>query len=305
MSFKNAFKILISKFGLVWLLMLFLLCVGLAVAALSAPFITIMIRAIRNSGINETMVEAYRGLLNGDSLEVLTGEIKEIWAGVRELYRIDKSFSVSSSVLVFIVLTLVYRFLLGLYELPMTSVVDGLMSSNANLGFFRRFVALFGRSCRFVLVKMIYTVLFDALIFSVVYAMFGMFRVPGLAVFAPFLIMLVVIILLTVRYSLISMWAPSVVADGKNVFAAFAYSVRKSCKHITIFSSFAVTWIIIIALNMFVGIFTLGVGLLATVPISVMFLNILNMTVFYGKTNRRYYADGNIVNPPTVNDGIE
>ncbi len=306
MSFKNAFKILISKFGLVWLLMLFLLCVGVVVAGISAPFITIMIRAIRNSGISEQIAATYHGILNGNALSVTAGELREISASIAELYRINKSFSVSSTVWVFLVLTLIYRFLVGLYELPMVSVVDGLMSSGAKLGFFGRFIALLGRSCRFVLVKMIYTILFDLVIFFTLNAMFGLFGLSGGVFFAPFLIMLVLILFLTVRYSLIAMWAPAMVVGGKNVFQAFAYSVKKGIRNIkSIFSSFALSWIIIISINVFVGIFTFGVGLIATVPISIMFINVLDMTLYYGKSNRRYYADGEIINPPTTADGVE
>ncbi len=306
MSFKNAFKILVSKFGLVWLLMLFFLCVGVIVAGLSAPFLTVMIRAIRTSGINEQIAVTYQGILDGNALSVTADEITEIIESIKELFRSDKGFSVSSSVLVFVVLIFAYRFLVGLYELPMVSVTEGLMSSNARFGFFRRFVALLGRSCRFVLVKMIYTVIFDAAIFFTLTSMLGLFDIKGSVFFAPFLIMLVLVLFLTVRYSLIAMWAPSMVADGKNVFEAFAFSVKKCVKHIKpIFSSFALSWLVIIAVNLFIGIFTFGVGLIVTVPISVAFINILNMTLFYGKSNKRYYVDGTVFNPPTVEDGIK
>ena len=125
MSFKNAFKILISKFGLVWLLMLFFLCVGIIVAGLSAPFLTVMIRAIKSSGIGEQITATYHGILSGNALSVVADEVKQIIASVTELFKLDKRFSVSSTVWVFLVLIFVYRFVVGLYELPMVSVMDG------------------------------------------------------------------------------------------------------------------------------------------------------------------------------------
>ncbi len=306
MSFKNAFKILVSKFGLVWVFMLYFLCVGVIVAGLSAPFLTVMMRAIKNSGISEQIATTYQGILDGNALSVIADELNGIIGSIKELFKSDKGFSVSSAVWVFLVLIVAYRFIAGLYELPMASVAEGLMSSNARLGFFRRFVALLGRSCRFVLVKMIYTVVFDAAIFFALTSMFALFNIKGAVFFAPFLIMLVLVVLLTLRYSIVAMWAPSMVVDGKNVFAAFAFSVKKCIKHIKpILSSFALSLIIIIAINLFIGIFTLGVGLIVTIPISVMFINLLNMTLFFGKSNKRYYVDGTVFNPPTVADGIK
>ena len=306
MSFKNAVKILISKFGLVWLLMLFLLFVGIVVLGLSAPFLTVIIRIIKRSDLGEQISTLYQGILNGESLSVIASKIRGVFAYASELFKTDKRLSVSSVLWIFFVLVFAYRFILGLYELPMVSVMDGILSSNARLGFFGRFIALLGRSCRFVLVKMIYTVIFDGAIFIAVYSMLGLFSLSWFALFAPFLIMLVLIVLLTVRYSLIAMWAPSMVIGNKNVFQAFAYSVKKGIKHaLPIMSSFALAWIVIIPINVFIGIFTFGVGLLVTVPVSVMFINILNMTLFFGKTNRRYYVGSEVFNPPTVEDGIE
>ena len=64
------------------------------------------------------------------------------------------------------------------------------------------------------------------------------------------------------------------------------------------FAYFLVAWVIIIALNIFVGLFTLGAGLLISIPVSMLFVSILNMTLYYGKNGKRYYVDGTVITPP-------
>jgi len=64
-----------------------------------------------------------------------------------------------------------------------------------------------------------------------------------------------------------------------------------------VYFSFCAVWAIILVFNLFIGVFTFGVGLIATVPVSVLLVAILNMTHFYTKTGRRYYAGGQILTP--------
>ncbi|MDR2202660.1 MAG: hypothetical protein LBP26_07920 [Clostridiales bacterium] len=298
MSFKNAFKILISRFGLAWVLVLFLLVVLVIVGSLSYPFVRFIYRSITDAGIDAAFSEIFRGLMDGDTFASVVERLRELWTRVTELFSANKGLTLTSTLWVFLILTAVYRFVVGFYELPMLALLEGAMSSDARLGFFGAFIAALGKSSRFILVKMIYTILFDAFIFGVIDLMLGMFKVPFLSVFTPFIIMLFVICALSFRYTLIAMWAPAVVTDGKGIFAGFIFSVKKAFQNFgSVYGNFAASWVIIIALNIFIAVFTFGAGLLASVPVSMLFVAVLNMTLYYNKNEKRYYVDGVIVTP--------
>lgn len=51
-------------------------------------------------------------------------------------------------------------------------------------------------------------------------------------------------------------------------------------------------WVLAFALNIFVGIFTFGAGLMVSVPMTMYFINLVNMAFFYGRTGKSYYLDG-------------
>lgn len=304
MAFKNAIKILINKFGLVWVVLLYFVMVTAVLAGLSVAYVIPVVRVFNDAGIGTRFVEIFNSIMNGETVSSWFVEIHDIvdacWGVLQtDFFRPDTAWMVVVAVL----LLLIARFLFGWYELPLVAVLEGAMSSNARIGFTGRFISRLGHSCVFVLTKMIYTVLYDAVLVVILYFMFGLFEVKGLAMFAPFIIMLVLIALVAFRYTVICMWAPARIVGGKKLFPALFGGVGLTFKHFgSIYSSFLISHTLLIALNILVGLFTFGAGLLITVPVSVVFLNILNMTVYYNKTGRRYYTDasGTVYTPPTA-----
>lgn len=301
MAFKNAFKILMEKFGLVWMLLLYVLVLAVILVSVSMAFMVPIYRAFLNGGIIEQASTLFESIMNGESINRWFEIIREIGDSTSQLLKENFSLRLNSTLWLTLVVVLAYRFLIGLYELPLISVLDGAMSSNARIGFGGQLISKLGKSARFTLTKMLYTILFDAATAGIMYGFFKLLDIAEVSVFAPFLIMLVFILLTALRYSLIAMWSPRVITDNGKIFSSFAFSVRRAGKNFgTVYASFLVAWILIIAFNVFVGLFTFGVGFLISVPTSMLFISILNMTLHYGKNGKRYYVDGAVVTPPCV-----
>lgn len=302
MAFKNAVKMLLGRFGLMWVILLYLLITGVIVVSLGLPFALPALRVFRSAGIGKLLSALYTEVANGASTDVWFDLLYDIMRAMKDALLSDTLAVLSTGALVVFVLIFAYRFVFGLYELPLTEVLSGYMSSNARIGFAGRYIACLGKSCRFVLVKILYTVVFDCVIFAAVYGLFVLLNVPVVKLIAPFLIMIVLLVLLGIRYTLIAMWAPHVTLSESGVFAAFGFSVRRAFRHFgSVFSTFLVAWTLIIAVNMLVGIFTFGAGLILTVPTSILFVHLLNMTVYYGKNGKRYYADATtVITPPAA-----
>ena len=116
--------------------------------------------------------------------------------------------------------------------------------------------------------------------------------------------MIVLLVLLAVRYSLIAMWAPAAVLREGGIFRSFGFSVKSAFRHFgSVFSTYLMAWTLIIAVNMLVGLFTFGAGFILTLPMSLLFMHLLNMTTYYGKNGKRYYVDAaTVVTPPIVSE---
>lgn len=298
MAFKNAVKILISKFGLVWSVLLYLVIFSIVIASLSMPFIMPVVDALEAAGVGESISSIFTAFLGGTSLSGVFEMAKAAFFKFQEVVSSDYSVRVNIILFAVLVVGIAFRFLLGLYEIPLVSVLEGAMSSNAKLGFTGKFISKLGLSCRFTLCKMIYTISFDVLIYLAAYGILQLFKLSVVALFVPFILIFAVILLNAVRYTFLAMWTPSMIVGGHGIFKGFYFGLKCTAKRFaSVFSSFIVAWTLIIMLNAFVGIFTLGVGLLITVPISMTFISILNMTVYYGKNGRRYYVDNSVVTP--------
>lgn len=309
MSFKNAIKILINKFGLVWIVLLYLVICSTIVIGLSVAVVIPVTRALLAAGVGEQMTQLFHSIMNGEGAAVWVEQFSQTFDTVLRVLKTDLNGALNSTTLMILValILLASRFLIGLYELPLIAVLEGAMSSDARIGFTGQFISKLGLSSRFVLTKMLYTVLYDATFFAAIYYMFGLFAVKGLALFAPFIIMFAVILVLAFRYTLIALWSPSLIVGGKKIFPALFSGVKKTFKNFwAIFSTFVISWTILIALNILVGLFTFGAGLVITIPVSMTFINILNMTIYYNKSGKRYYTDTVVVTPPVSGaDGQE
>ncbi len=301
MAFKNALKMLATRFGLIWVLLLYIAVTALAVASLSIPFAVPVVRTFREAGVGKMLSELFGSVTSGAGADVWFDKLYAMVQTMRHSLLDNKWAAFSGGAGIVLVLVFGCRFIFGLYELPLTDVLEGALSSNARIGFTGRFVARLGKSCRFVSVKMLYTVAFDAITVFLMFALFDLFNVRVLKFFAPFLLMVVYLVLLALRYSVIALWAPAAVLYDHGVFRAFGFSAKRTFRYKgSVFCSYLVAWTLIIAVNIPVGLFTFGAGLVLTVPASLLFINLLNMTLFYGKTGRRYYTDATTVVTPPV-----
>lgn len=299
MSFKNALKNLVAHFGTVWALLLYIIIFAALITGLSLPFVMPIARAFEAAGVFSFIREAVNALFGESGWQGMIDGLYSMYQSVVDVFvNNDRMVSLTTAFLIFVVIV-AFRFFLGLYEIPLATVLDGQLSSNAHYGFGGKFFSTLWVSIRYSLVKMLFTVVLDAVTGVIVY---GVSVGMGMNVALPFVVILIALVLSSLWYSVCACWAPSIVCDGYGVFKGFARSVKICFKRFaTIYSSYFVALIIIMALGMFITIFTVGVGLIIMIPLSATFISYLNITIYYNKTGKRYYIDGAVFTPPYEN----
>lgn len=297
MSFKNAFKLLLSKFRYVWTILAYLAVMFIVLLSLGLTFLLPVIRALIAAGVGDMLNAALVTFLNGGTILGLFTAFGEVLVTVKNVFATDAKTFVNSMLFVVLVATVAYRFLMGLYELPLVSVIQGFMSDNAKYSYMTKYVALFGTSVKFSLVKMLVMTVYDSLMYVVTFYITRFCSTISL-ILAPTALTFSLLIFLSFRYALISAWSPAVVVEGKKIFPALWISIKHAFRHMgSLFSLFFIVWLIAFALNVFVGIFTFGVGLLVSAPATMFFINLVNMTFYYGRAGKSYYVDGVVFNP--------
>lgn len=295
MSFKNALKNLVANFGVVWALLAFILLFALLITGISLPFLIPIRNALEDAGVFKCIQDAFGTFFNDGNFQALLDGLTKAYNLGEELLVNNKTIW-SLSIWFFVTIMLfVFRFFLGLYEIPLATVMDGQMSCNSRYGFAGKFFSTLLMSIRYSFFKMIITLAVDAGIFWLVYVLRA---VAPFGIGQLFIIMFVLFVLTAFRFSVFACWAPAAINEN-GVLKGFAVSVKICFKRFgSIYSSYFVSMMLIIALGIFITLFTLGVGLFIVLPMSACYVSYLNITVYYNKTGRRYYIDGAVFTPP-------
>ncbi len=299
MSFKNALKNLVAHFGAVWSLLLYIVIFAAVISGLSLPFVMPVARAFADAGVFELFRNSFASIFGGEGLNGLWNGLYDTYKAVGQVFTdAPKIAALTRSFVIFIVV-LLFRFFLGLYEIPFATVIDGQLSSNARFGLGGKFFSTLTVSVRYSLCKLPYTVAFDLLIFSIVY---GLGHALGMSIALPFAVMLVMLVLLSLRFSVVACWAPSVASGERGVPKGFVRSASICFKRFgSIYSTYLMSLMLLFVVGAIVALLTLGVGMIIVLPFSAAYISYLNATVFYVKTGKRFYVDGEVFTPSTEN----
>lgn len=299
MSFKNAFKNLVAHFGVVWALLLYIVIFAAVIAGLSLPFVLPVARAFEKAGVFETVAKSFGALFGEDGWNIMWDGLYSAYDSVTEVFRGNSRVASLTTVFVSVILIIVFRFFLGLYEIPLATVIDGQMSCNAHYGLGGKFFSTLPTAIRYSAMKMVFTIALDIVIGLIIY---GLSKAIGLNAWLPFVLMLVIGVTFSLRFSIVACWAPCVVSGDSGIAVGFLRSAKICFKRFgSIYSTYFMSFILIVVVGALITIFTIGVGVIVVLPFFASFICHLNATVYYNKSGKRYYIDGAVFTPSVEN----
>ncbi len=293
MSFKNAIKLVFSKFNIVWAKLVAILVSSAIVIALCVDPILELYNWLYEVGFVDKIIVVWTDFNN-------TGNIMTLLTACLSLAEQFFAFYVTNPEILwdftikfgFLILG-VYKFLLTTFELGFSKQIFGIMSDNSKPGFWASYISQFAKSLLYSILKTIAFAIYDILVFIILcFSVNAVIDIPALI---PVVAMLIIIVFLTFRSSLFFAWLPYITVENRNMVIALGKSVALFFKKfVKVFSAYLISWICIISLCVFVGLFTFGVALLIAIPVCSVFLAFLNMTLFYSCNGLRYYMDDKI-----------
>ena len=112
MSFKNAFKLLLSRFRYVWAILAYLLVMFIVLLSLGLTFLLPVIRALSDAGVGEMLNTALIAFLNGGTIVGLFSAFQEVIITIGNVFATDSKTFVNSMLFVVLVATIAYRFIM-------------------------------------------------------------------------------------------------------------------------------------------------------------------------------------------------
>lgn len=310
MRFKRSVSITEREFSRVFQLLLCRLIVGAVFFSLTFLILHLGLGFILESAelkaIRDLVPEFFRqlafSLMEGDSA-VLTdfqATAHEAFLGFMGLLGTHLGNIVGSVIGVFL-MYLIQRFVNGLAQFAVAAAVNDRMASFSRTRFSAAFFKNLGKAALYELVYVPLAFLYDTL--ALLASWFLFFFLPSLfstwgifaAVISVSLTMTALILLQALKLTLISAWMPAIIAGGKGVFAAFAESIKGGKDFLRRFGSFLIACYLIVFVNVGVAICTLGSGILITVPLSFVFLIVLQFVNYYETAGKKYFLSRDVI----------
>lgn len=296
MMFKDTIKIMCSTFINAWKILLYQIVVILCVLGLTFVAGWPIINTLINNGFFDKTQQAFGNLLFNLNFVELYNTFAN---AISSLYNILTSNGVFvEACVLFGAFLVLYFFLTGLCDIGMTNVINAYMSSSAKFGFANSLVS---GGFKAFLVQLIRTILLLPLIvITIVLSLKVYSSLLGVSVvLALFVTTLMIIVLFSVIVTIFSGWLPAISVHGVFGLKGFILGIKAVKRRFFRTFSTAVAFVTcIFAVNLFALSFTYGVGLLLTLPLSVLVILIFNCTMYYNSNGMRYYTDPRTIVSP-------
>ena len=305
MVVKHSANLLLSKFSLVYKLMLYCAIVvaiftGIGIGVI-VPLTRPLVNGIVGTGFFEHLSETVSLFFQGDvnystALQNLNNDITAIGAVIQNNYG-----ALTGSIILIVVFFVLAGMFIGLADIPTVDILNNFMTSKSRYGFSSNFIDNIKLSVKYNLVKVLVTLVFDVGILALaVYLTTLIFSVNSL--FALFLFVFMAVGISAVRQSFTSLWLPAIVADNGKIFASLKYSIVTTTKRFAkFFGTYFIVYLIIASIGILFTLSTFGVGFVFMVPGSMLFTRCLEMVFYYTLNGKSFYTSvDKIVKPDVV-----
>ncbi len=308
MIITDSSKIFLRTSGVVWRLLPYILVCLLVVIGITVAACYPMISSLSEAGFFAQIFDLFSDSMFNVRLDQIFSAMADVLVSFGEIVAENIAGVVPLIVVAVLILGLGGSFLIGLSELAVADYLYHYMSSNTRISFGSCFIKNLGKSARLQLAKLLVVWPVDIIITAIFVASFLLFTVESavVTILAPFIIVLLLVVLIAFRQSLFCLWSPCLITFNSSVFGALRESFSQLTKNFgVIFPRQLVMTVIYIAVNIAVCLFTASVGLLLTVPATVLFGAILAQVTLFTINGLRYYIDENQIVTPKKREDIE
>lgn len=294
MSFKNSFKLLTTNFSIVWKQLLYLIIISLFSFGIAYCIFLPALDILKSEGVISQFTNIFETIYTAPN-EIINA-CKEAFLNLIEV--IKSNFSIIGANVIFSLFfaKIIFDILKYMSYYNVTSVMYMKLTSNLDVGYTRNYISNIWASFRYALSRLVLTIPFDLIIASCLILFLKYINGTLTIIFGLFILIAIFIIITSIKISLFTPFAIGMIEKQYAPFKAFMFGNKKITKSFTrIFSNAIVSVMTLIVANLLLGVFTVGAGLLITIPTTIVFICILNLTSYLGANGERYYLTDIII----------
>ncbi len=303
MSFLHTVKIFFSNFALCYKTLLYKLIALILAASIVATFTYTPITNLYNLGGFDGLITMFKAKSIGEFFLLSKTAIENF----STVFNIASSSTRTAIVLGIITFVLLFGFLYNLDKVPKAEVISSKMNSNLRLGYTGQFFRRIGHSALFSLVNLLYFIISSAIIVLIYIFLLNVLYInSAVSILAPFIIFVVLALLISFASSVFGTHAASCVLNECGIFSGLFKGIATNFK--SFFKVFSLNLGIVvlgILINVFASLISAGALLILTIPCTIVFYDVLNMTICYNQHGNRYYLDSQTIITPRQNESFD
>lgn len=295
MSLKHALSILLSRFSIIFKMILYFMVVVLIFSTIAGSVFAPTIRAISNdiadTGIVADFKEGLTKLTQGDP--TFTESFERASASLDQVADIitNNRSKFMWSIIIVILFFVLAAYVLSLSYISYSDIINHFMSSNSRFGFISNFIANLKRSLLYGLMHLLTVTLSNWLIAYFLMFLTGVL-LKSIGIFSAPIIITLGIVLYSLKSTVFAGWLPAIVHENKKVLPAFVHGIKTiSERGSQAFLSFIMMYTLAFVTIVLFSFTTFGAGLILIIPTAMMFHRALELVLYYNANDYKYYVD--------------
>ncbi len=286
MKLNNSIKLAIANFSLFWKLLLYKI-IALGVGILFVlPTLGVLKQAFLSSGFSEAITQMFTAPAF-QSITTIADNIlavfNSIFAGVSNLATSNVFVLIYLSIVIFIIVP----FLLKLSDVPASECAYSYMSSLNKNSFTINYINMFGKSAGYSILRALFEV---PLVFAIGAGVYGFLQLievsNAMAIIAPLLMFIYVVLMLALNSSIFNGWAPSIVVFNCCATKAFVKGAKAVKRNFfSVLSSFMVVACILACLFYLFGLYSF----IVTIPFYALVVAVFGQVLYFESQGMDYY----------------
>lgn len=300
MGYKNSIKILFSNFHLVWRDMLYHLIIFVLCGFFVYHTVTPIYRLLETSGFIDNVISSYTDFMSRLNLADFMIKIKDLSKEFIIILTDNMANIWINFVLLFLVIGFFSPVLHTMSGLAMCYSLNYYMGSMNTHSYRLSFSETFKKNLSYSLCFYLINLPITAVLGVIFVLSLKLFSVNWLVkIVALILVVSLGVIMLALRSTLFIAWAPAMVVTNAGVWKSLGLGIKSTFRRFNkVFPSAIGVVLTLLVVNLFLGTYTLGVGLLVSIPISYLLSSSLGMVSFFEAQGMRYYVDVyNVITP--------
>ncbi len=288
MKFKRTFHVFVDNFSIVYKQLLF----RLITTALSGIICVLGVYPFINELVNSPQLNSLIDGLRTFALSFLNGEVNslsEISLKVQQAY--------ADFMLLLLLIHVISRWFEGICNYATAAVINDKMALRAKQPFLVTMIRTLKESTVYNAIYVPLSIIYDLAVgVGMFFLLFYLLSSVIYFFVSLFLFVTIVLVSVIIKMTFTCDWLPALIRGKKGQLGSLKYTFSQKGKGtMNVASNFVVIVLLIFAVNVAAAVFTLGAGLLITIPASYVLIIGFEFVNYYDREGLKYFLDDNTI----------